>query len=181
MPRFAASTAPFQSPPVGVGGTCGALATSPHSVAHGRDFEFVAHRRPSLERSSARAERRVEIKVSLGCSAPEGAALLRPFALRRFCKQGGVSHGRDNSISQFSSPRASSQTNVVSSAPLAFRGRNRIGASGPSGACLQPLWPNPRSTGRPASGASLACRFPPACGLRSPVTSNVGRLDCLAA
>jgi len=33
--------------------------------------------------------------------------------------------------------------------------------------------PSHQSTGRPASSASLACRFPPACGLRSPVTSNV--------
>jgi hypothetical protein len=33
---------------------------------------------------------------------------------------------------------------------------------------------NTRSTGRPASGASLACQFPSACGLRRPVTSNGG-------
>ena len=38
----------------------------------------------------------------------------------------------------------------------------------------RPCWAHTiRSTGRPASSASLACRFPSPFGLRSPVTSNV--------
>jgi hypothetical protein len=78
------------------------------------------------------ADQRKVQPVSLGC-APEGALILRPFALRRSCKRRGVSQGREKTIPLFSSAGALSPAGGVSH-------------SAPSGAGFQP-WPNRRFEG----------------------------------
>ena len=76
--------------------------------------------------------RRKERSVSLG-GAPEGAFILRPFALWRSYKRRGVSQGREKTIPRFSSAGALSPAGGVSH-------------SAPSRAGFQP-WPNRRFEG----------------------------------
>lgn len=78
--------------------------------------------------NETRAEERKEQPVSLG-GAPEGAFILRPFALRHSCKVRRVTQGREKTSPLFSSAGALSLASGASS-------------SASCSACLQPPWPN---------------------------------------
>jgi hypothetical protein len=120
------------------------------SVRRARTVDFVALHRPLLRSAFSQpattahshrrrllnepqADQRKVQPVSL-CCAPEGALILRPFALRRSCKRRGVSQGREKTIPLFSLACASSLAAGAS-------------CSAPCGAGFQPPWPNRRFEG----------------------------------
>jgi hypothetical protein len=120
------------------------------SVLRARTVDFLALNRPLLRPAFSRlgptvesrrlrllnvprSEQSQERPVSLGC-APEGAIILRPFALWSPRKCRGVTQGRENTISLFSSAGASSLGTAAA-------------CSTPSSAVLQPPWPNPAVEG----------------------------------